>query len=69
MEILHTDLSRKSRGLSNRSLKTAGETAENLHRDTDEKDLTEDRWDNRKWRFHIGKREREREEKLSLIHI
>ena len=35
----------------------------NLHRDTDEKDLSEDRGGDRKWRFHIGKREREREEK------
>ena len=35
----------------------------NLHRDTDEKDLSEDRGGDRKWRFHIGKRERGREEK------
>ena len=35
----------------------------NLHRDTDEKDLSEDRGGDRKWRFRIGKRERGREEK------
>ena len=35
----------------------------NLHRDTDEKDFSEDRGGDRKWRFHIGKRERGREEK------
>ena len=35
----------------------------NLHRDTDEKDLSEDRGGDRNWRFHIGKRERGREEK------
>ena len=35
----------------------------NLHRDTDEKDLSEDRGGDRKWRFHIGKRERGREKK------
>ena len=35
----------------------------NLHKDTDEKDLSEDRVGDRKWRFHIGKRERGREEK------
>ena len=32
----------------------------NLHRDTDEKDLSEDRVGDRKWRFHIGKREGKR---------
>ena len=35
----------------------------NLHRDTDEKDLSEDRGGDRKWRFHIGKRERGEERK------
>ena len=34
----------------------------NLHRDTDEKDLSEDRGGDKKWRFHRGKRERGREE-------
>ena len=33
----------KSRDLSNRSLKTDGETAENLHRDRYEKDICIDR--------------------------
>ena len=51
---LHRDLSRererrgreeksKSRDLSNRSLKTNGETAENLHRDRYQKDISVDR--------------------------
>ena len=41
----------------------------NLHRDTDEKDLSEDRVGDRKWRFHIGKRERGREEKSKSRYL
>ena len=50
MENLHTNLwkegkkeKRKSRDLRNRSLKTDGETAENLHRDRYEKDISVER--------------------------
>ena len=38
---------RKSRDLRNRSLKTDRETAENLHRDRYQKDISEDRWGDR----------------------